>query len=265
MQVAVDFSWVRPDPAVVAGQGLGALVYDKTFSFTQSAPEVYRQTLEAAGVRTAGIHEEDGLEAFSGYDRGCFAARRADATFAPGTVVYYNMGDTPNVAGHEGQITEFARGVGDTTREPIFGAYGHILALRAAQAGSPKVQRLWGVETWHPYVHGNGNPENIDIWRNEGVDLLQMVGDGPLPGTDRNLVFTETWDRQETAPSKLPPPLEGAEDMPILCYNPQRKTMVAMCVGGDTNAYVCEQDKNGVWSPWVSIGGSLVNFVKVIA
>lgn len=198
---AVDFSWQRPTAQELNAAGVGALVYDKTFGPNQSNPETYRAELAAAGVTTAGIHEEDGIEAWSGYDRGVRAAKIADGVFSPGVFVYYCAADKTHkeTAGHEPAISEFFRGVGETTREPECGAYGPINGLRAAQTGSAKVTKLWGVELWHPAndQYHDGDPRTIDIWRTEGVHLLQMVSGAPIDGTDLDLALRPDWATQE--------------------------------------------------------------------
>lgn len=194
---ACDFSWNRPTVDELKAADLGALVYDKAFG-TQGSPEKYRAELAAAGVVTAGIHEESGTEAFDGYARGVAAARKADREFSAGVFVYYCAADRPSIVDPDGTdhgpaITEYFRGVTDTTREAEVGAYGPIAALRAAQAGSPKVTHLWGVETWHPQARNNGDPFNVDLWRGEGVHLMQVVGPSPIGGTDLDLVLKPDW------------------------------------------------------------------------
>jgi hypothetical protein len=102
------------------------------------------------------------------------------------------MADTPNVAGNEALIRDYANGFAEvfpgTWR---LGAYGPLDALRAAQQGSHRFDALWGVETWHPRRSGNPT-SNFAVWADEpDVVLVQMANvAAPIGGTDANWIVT---------------------------------------------------------------------------
>lgn len=188
MGFALDFSGARPTPEAVKATGAeGVLVYTGNYRPSDQDLDAYR----AAGLTVVFIQESAATRAWQGYPAGVQDAQFADSRTPAGSLVYYNGSDTPNVAGHEQAISDYFRGVGETTREAIVGAYGSMATLDAARAGHPKVQRLWGVETWNPLRVRRG-------WDGYPLDLMQLANTAsPIPNTDRDDILSALWARGE--------------------------------------------------------------------
>lgn len=197
MSFAVDLSSEAADPAeadeLVAAGASGALVY----SGRDRPGDDQLARFAAAGLAVAWIFESSPTRAYDGYPAGVADGQQHETRVPPGALTYVNAADTPNINGHEHQVADYFRGWGDTTREPLFGAYGSAAALRAAQSGSSKVQRLWGVETWIDGSTGNW-AHNLDLWRSFGAHLVQLANvASPVPGTDRDEILSPLWASQD--------------------------------------------------------------------
>lgn len=182
MSLALDFNYARPDVQELLNNNvIGVLVYTG-----DARPNpTWLNLVHDAGIGIAFIFEMDETRAYGGYSYGVADAQSADRRanevgYPLDSVIYYVAADTPNVVGHEFQISEYFRGIGDTSQRAQVGAYGGKAALAAARSGHHRVTMLWKVETW-------GDNE-------EYYNLMQMPNlSSPIPSTDVDNILTSDW------------------------------------------------------------------------
>jgi hypothetical protein len=190
--IALDFSWQHPGVDELVANGVKAILF---YSRVSTPPRDYIEAVLSAGIGALPIFETDATRSFQGGNAG-----REDAAAAEGDLrrlgvpdgvrLYVNMADTPNVAGNEALIRDYANGFAQAFPATWrLGAYGPLDALRAAQQGSHRFDALWGVETWHPRRSGDPT-SNFAVWADEpDVVLVQMANVAPpIGGTDANWI-----------------------------------------------------------------------------
>lgn len=200
--IELDYSGARPDPAELVAEGVaGVRVYVGGSRPTRD----YLQSCINAGLTIRWIFETDQTRSYAGYPAGRIDGAWSDARIdevlpAPLTVV---LADTPNISGHEAQVSAYAQGFAEASKYVDEG-YGGLGALQAGRAGAPNL-RWWGVETWIPgsvSTETEGHTEkNLALWREAGADVVQIFGGSPIPDTDLNEVLTA---------SSQPLPMEDA-------------------------------------------------------
>jgi hypothetical protein len=190
--IALDFSSQHPDVSDLVAKGVKAILF---YSRVSTPPRDYLESVIAAGIGALPIFETAATRSFGGFDAGSNDAAEAEGDLhrlgvPEGVRLYVNMADTPDVAGNEDMIRDYANGFAKSfPKKWRLGAYGPLGALRAAQRGSRRFDALWGVETWHP--DGSGNPnKNFAVWAKEpDVVLVQMANvAAPIGGTDANWI-----------------------------------------------------------------------------
>ena len=190
--IALDFSSQHPDVSDLVAKGVKAILF---YSRVSTPPRDYLESVIAAGIGALPIFETAATRSFGGFDAGSNDAAEAEGDLhrlgvPEGVRLYVNMADTPDVAGNEDMIRDYANGFAKSfPKKWRLGAYGPLGALRAAQRGSRRFDALWGVKTWHP--DGSGNPnKNFAVWAKEpDVVLVQMANvAAPIGGTDANWI-----------------------------------------------------------------------------
>ena len=179
----------RPSIADLVAAGVKAIMI---YTRGSTPPRKYLEDVIAHGIGVCPIFETLGERANEGFDAG-FADGGAAAwdldhnigDVPPGVRLFVNMGDTPTSVGFEAAIRGYTRGFAETfPTKWRLGAYGNLAALRAAQQGSARFDKLWAVETWYP--HSSGVPRvNFEFWQGQSdVVLVQMAN--ILPPTISN-------------------------------------------------------------------------------
>lgn len=198
MSRAYDFSWTHPSASDLTEVGAdGVLCYDLV---STPSPEQIGMYL-AAGLHVCYIHEREGTEARDGYQRGRDEAAVANKRVPNDIFLYVNAWDHPNTPTNMlDSVSAYFRGFGEVYRDP-FGAYGNFDALIAASLGTDRLHKLWGVETWIAGAKGSGQQghveHNANLWR-PYADIVQLVGETPLEGTDANEIIQPDWYSLET-------------------------------------------------------------------
>lgn len=210
MRFALDYSFARP-----TGEELAAAGIDFGIAYTGSGKPVpttdYIADLLAHGVGFCFVGESYATRGFEGYSAGFVDAHYDDGQaqsrgYPAGCVIFRALADTSNVAGHEGQIAEYARGYRDGLVNAggayVAGGYGPKAACEAAR---PYMDWLWGVWTWG-YGFGmcpDPPPPDASLYQDANRPP-------PLDGTDSNVIanpFIPYWRPAGTDP---PPAQTGA-------------------------------------------------------
>jgi len=246
MPIALDFSDGRPDPAEMVRAGVSDVFVYCLQRARDPHFDGYLNGVRAAGIRVHWIWETTTTRAFDGYQAGLFDGPQAERYAVGGEPLWVCLGDTSNVSGFEIQIGQYARGFGESIMRPDFGGYGPLAALKAGQAASPKLTRWWGVETWIPGSTPTGQPDhverNTELWAKHGIDVLQIVGESPVGGTDWNVILKPFGE-----------PSEQKKEFPMACLV-QTETAIALVDGwvveGLTIEQVGEYQAKGVPGPF---------------
>lgn len=200
--LALDFAFARPDPQELLDVDCKVIL---VYTGSGRPSKDYIDSVLAAGIGVCFIQESSPSRSWdSGHAGGVVDARFADGRvdqfgYPDDAVIYYAVSD--NNAGFPGQaqapaITEYARGIGETTRRPKFGVYGNRVAVDAAKAGHEKCDRSWVPSTW--------GADHSDV-------LHQMANiAAPLDATDTNHVVHAVEDlgawTLPVDPTPPPPP-----------------------------------------------------------
>lgn len=150
MRAAIDFSFARPSVQDLISHELDVLCY------TGSArPDAgYFADLRAAGIAVTLVQESDPNRSQQGHGAGVedarFADSRADEVGYPRSAsIAYVVSDgsagDPSSGGD--QISEYARGVVETSVRPVFW-YGNVYATDAAMSGAPNSLGTWIPSSW---------------------------------------------------------------------------------------------------------------------
>jgi peptidoglycan hydrolase-like protein with peptidoglycan-binding domain len=176
----VDYSFARPDPALLAERGVKVVLrylWPAKYNSKGITPAEL-VALESAGIKVAFIYEEDGKELVS-FDAGVRVATAADAELAilgrPNRPVYFNVDyDAPPEAWPG--IFAALDGIASVIGWDRVGLYGGEKVIRAAfDAGKIK----WGFQTY-AWSDGRWDPRaQVQQWSNGqwggSVDFLRAM------------------------------------------------------------------------------------------
>lgn len=199
----VDYSWARPHPTLIAAHGnVGAMRY-LSYEPGKNLTKDEIAALHREGLGVGVVWETTADRANSGYTGGQHDAgvanAQADALGLPLTLpIFYAVDfDPPNMA----RITDYFRGILDASPPRAVGVYGSypvVETVAGINCAGRVVRCYWQTAGWSGSGSGSGGSYRCadgSVRRlSKRACMFQDVGEGPVPGTDRNAVLDPTLD-----------------------------------------------------------------------